>query len=114
MPTQRPTLIALAASLALAGHHAAAQQAPTVTEAPLRAHLSFLADDLLEGRGTGQRGGAIAVRYLEAQAAAIGLKPANGNSYRQAVRMVGEKTEPGSAISFDVGGKTLTPQFGAD
>ncbi len=91
----------------------AASQA-VVREAPLRAHLAFLADDLLEGRGTGQRGGAIAVRYLEAQAAAIGLKPANGNSYRQAVRMVGEKTLPGSAISFNVGGKTLSPQLGTD
>jgi hypothetical protein len=48
---------------------------PSVLEAALRAHLSFLADDLLEGRGTGQRGGALAVRYLETQAAAIGLKP---------------------------------------
>ncbi|MEG1329683.1 MAG: aminopeptidase, partial [Janthinobacterium sp.] len=41
---------------------------PLVAEAPLRAHLSFLADDLLEGRGTGQRGGDLAVRYLETQA----------------------------------------------
>jgi hypothetical protein len=32
--------------------------------------LSFLADDLFEGRGTGQRGGDLAVRYLETQAAA--------------------------------------------
>lgn len=33
---------------------------PPVQEGPLRAHLAFLADDLLEGRGTGQRGGACA------------------------------------------------------
>ena len=44
-------------------------EAPQVREAPLRAHLAFLADDLLEGRGTGQRGGDLAVRYLETQAA---------------------------------------------
>ncbi len=37
---------------------------PVVKEAPLRAHLAFLADDLLEGRGTGQRGGDLTVRYL--------------------------------------------------
>ena len=59
----RLPLFALTAGLALAGH-AAAQQQPIVAEAPLRAHLSFLADDLLEGRGTGQRGGDLAVRYL--------------------------------------------------
>jgi Zn-dependent M28 family amino/carboxypeptidase len=92
----------------------AAQTAPVVAEAPLRAHLAYLADDLLEGRGTGQRGGALAVRYLEAQAAAIGLKPANGNSYRQAIQMVGEKTLPGSAVQFDVGGKTLAPKLGSE
>ena len=40
---------------------AAAQQAPVVTEAPLRAHLSLLADDLFEGRGTAQRGGDLAI-----------------------------------------------------
>ena len=38
-----------------------------VLEAPLRAHLAFLSDDLLEGRGTGQRGADLTVRYLETQ-----------------------------------------------
>ena len=70
-------------------------------EAPLRAHLAFLADDLLEGRGTGQRGGALAVRYLETQAQAIGLQPVEGQSYRQPVPMIGTKTLPGSAVRFD-------------
>ena len=32
-----------------------APRTPQVQEGPLRAHLAFLADDLLEGRGTGQR-----------------------------------------------------------
>jgi Zn-dependent M28 family amino/carboxypeptidase len=87
---------------------------PSVLEAPLRAHLSFLADDLLEGRGTGQHGGALAVRYLETQAAAIGLKPAAGASYRQQVDLVGQKTQPGSVLRFDAGGKTLEAAFGTD
>ncbi len=91
-----------------------AQTAPAVAEAPLRAHLAFLADDLLEGRGTGQRGGALTVRYLETQAAAAGLKPANGASYRQAVNMVGTKTLPTSTIKFSVGGQTMTPALGRD
>src|ERR1051326_3992171 len=30
----------------------------------IRAHDRFLSDDLLEGRGTGQRGGDIAARYM--------------------------------------------------
>jgi Zn-dependent M28 family amino/carboxypeptidase len=113
MPIQRFPLIALGASLAMAGHHAAAaQQAPTVTEAPLRAHLSFLADDLLEGRGTGQRGGDLAVRYLETQAALIGLRQLPGGGYRQPVLFEGTKLLPGSSVRFEAGGKTITPVTG--
>ena len=33
----------------------------------IRAHVRFLAHDLLEGRGTGQRGGDIAAEYLATQ-----------------------------------------------
>ncbi|MES2148847.1 MAG: M28 family peptidase [Pseudomonadota bacterium] len=102
------------ALLALASAHAPAQNAPVVAEAPLRAHLAFLADDLLEGRGTGQRGGALAVRYLETQAAAIGLRPAVGMGYRQSIKMVGTRTLASSTLDFEVGGKMLTPLLGRD
>ena len=90
---------------------------PVVTEAPLRAHLAFLADDLLEGRGTGQRGGSLAVRYLETQAQAIGLMPAAGGaagSYRQAIEMVGQSTLPTSSVVFSVRGKDIAPLPGTD
>jgi Zn-dependent M28 family amino/carboxypeptidase len=107
--------------LACAAHAAAAQaaagkpaSAPPVLEAPLRAHLSFLADDLLEGRGTGQHGGALAVRYLETQAAAMGLQPLPGGGYRQKVEMVGEKTLDGSSLRFSAGGKAVDARFGTD
>jgi Zn-dependent M28 family amino/carboxypeptidase len=104
---------ALGAILLLASAGTLAAQ-PTVAEAPLRAHLAFLADDLLEGRGTGQRGGDLTVRYLETQAAAIGLQPANGKSYRQAVKLVGSTTRATSFVKFDVGGKTLSPKLGSE
>jgi hypothetical protein len=65
--------LALAVSLSLSLSGAALAQAPAVSEPVLRAHLSLLADDLFEGRGTGQRGGDLTVRYLETQAALIGL-----------------------------------------
>jgi Zn-dependent M28 family amino/carboxypeptidase len=105
----------MSASLALACAAAAhAQQAPIVREAPLRAHLSFLADDLLEGRGTGQRGGDLAVRYLETQAAAIGLKPLADGSYRQSVQIQGSKLQPGSSVTFRIGDNRLQPQTGTD
>lgn len=102
------------AGLLLAAASALAQQAPTVREAPLRAHLSFLADDLLEGRGTGQRGGDLAVRYLETQAAAIGLKPLATGLYRQSVKFQGTRLRPGSSITFSAGASTLKPRLGED
>jgi hypothetical protein len=40
----------------------------------LRAHMSFLADDLLEGRGTATRGHEIAARYVAAQLEMLGLE----------------------------------------
>jgi len=91
-----------------------AQSAPPVAEAPLRAHLSFLADDLLEGRGTGQRGGELTVRYLETQAAALGLKPLADGGYRQKVELVGQKTLSGSTLRFVAGGRVLPATFGQD
>ncbi|MDN4051812.1 M28 family peptidase [Massilia sp. YIM B02763] len=104
----------LVSSLAAAQPAAPAAAPPAVQEAPLRAHLSLLADDLFEGRGTGQRGGALAVRYLETQAAAIGLAPLKDGGYRQKVEMVGQKTLPGSRVQFTAGGRTLDARFGQD
>jgi Zn-dependent M28 family amino/carboxypeptidase len=107
-------LAAVSAAAATATAPAAGAARPTVLEAPLRAHLSFLADDLLEGRGTGQRGGELAVRYLETQAAAIGLQPVAGAGYRQKVELVGQKTQPGSLLRFEAGGKRIDTVFGTD
>jgi Zn-dependent M28 family amino/carboxypeptidase len=106
----RLTFITAALLLCAASVHAQ----PRVAEAPLRAHLSYLADDLFEGRGTGQRGGDLTVRYLETQAAIIGLKPANGKSYRQSVKLQGSTTRATSSIRFDVGGRTLSPRLGSE
>ena len=110
----RRPLFALTAGLALAAGHAAAQQQPIVAEAPIRAHMAFLADDLLEGRGTGQRGGDLAVRYLETQAAVMGLKPLAGGGYRQSVKIEGSKLLPGSVVRFTAGDKVIEPALAKD
>ena len=109
----------IAASLALAFANGAVAATPakaaTVQEAPLRAHLAFLSSDLLEGRGTGQRGGDLTVSYLETQALAAGLQPANGGSYRQSVRIAGVKALPQeSSVALVAGGKPLVLAFGKD
>jgi Zn-dependent M28 family amino/carboxypeptidase len=59
----------------------------------IREHVRFLSHDLLEGRGTGQRGGDIAAEYMATQFAVMGLKPAGENgTYMQKVPMVGVTT----------------------
>ena len=47
-----------------------------IKESALRAHIKYLADDLLEGRGTGATGGELAAKYIAAQLEALGLKGA--------------------------------------
>lgn len=61
----------------------------------IRAHVRFLSHDLLEGRGTGQRGGDIAAEYIGTEFALYGLKPAGDNgTYFQKVPMVGITSAP--------------------
>ena len=67
----------------------------------IRAHVRFLSHDLLEGRGTGQRGGDIAAEYIATQFALDGLKPAGDNgTYMQKVPMVGTTLAPETTFSF--------------
>jgi Zn-dependent M28 family amino/carboxypeptidase len=61
----------------------------------IRAHVKFLADDLLEGRGPGLRGSEIAAKYIATQFALYGLKPAGDNgTYLQQINFVGMKAIP--------------------
>ncbi len=74
----------------------------------IRAHVKFLSSDLLEGRGTGQRGSDIAADYIATQFSLLGLKPAGDNgSYMQKVPLVGILTD-GAQTSFE-----FVPQSGA-
>ena len=58
----------------------------SVSPAAIHATMSFLADDLIEGRQPGTRGFAIASRYVESQMMAMGLLPGvDGRSYIQPV-----------------------------
>jgi Zn-dependent M28 family amino/carboxypeptidase len=73
----------------------------TIDAERIRAYVKFLADDLLEGRGTGQRGGDIAAAYMATQFALFGLKPAgDGGSYLQQVALVGVTTQPDTTFAL--------------
>src|SRR5579863_3880608 len=79
----------------------------------IRAHVRYLSHDLLEGRGTGQRGGDIAAEYIATQFAIYGLKPVGDNgSYMQKVPMVGITPQPETTFLLVSGrgdAKSLTP-----
>src|SRR5207244_11979837 len=47
----------------------------TINPERIRAHVRFLAHDLLEGRGTGQRGGDVAEDYIGTRFALYALGP---------------------------------------
>ena len=63
------------------------QMLERITANGIRAHMEFLADDLLEGRGTGTRGYQLAANYIRAQFEQMGLEPAGeGGTWFQKVR----------------------------
>src|ERR1043165_5286103 len=72
-----------------------------LNEATLKAHIRYLSDDLLEGRGTGARGGELAAKYIAAQLEALGAKGAGENgSFFQPVSLVGVKADPGTVLTI--------------
>lgn len=102
------TLFAGVAALALA--------VPALAQAPVsdagdfsaeafRAHVAFLADDLLEGRDTGSRGHEIAAHYVAAQFEALGLHPGNGDRWYQPIDFVRVTGDP--AATLTVAGRTF-------
>jgi Zn-dependent M28 family amino/carboxypeptidase len=73
----------------------------TISGDRIRAQVRFLSHDLLEGRGTGQRGGDIAAEYIATQFATYGLKPAGEHgTYFQKVPMVGITPEAATTLAF--------------
>jgi Zn-dependent M28 family amino/carboxypeptidase len=66
-----------------------------ISEDALRAHIKFLSDDRVEGRGTGARGGELAALYVAEQFEAMGLKgAAPKGGFWQPVSLVGVKADP--------------------
>src|SRR5688572_27148786 len=108
----------LALCLALFALPAAAQGTASVTPAEkaaaqsidtnvLRAHVRFLAHDLLEGRGPGTRGDALAQAYIASQFEALGLKPAGQNgTYLQSFELVGINSHPQTMTFTTKAGRT--------
>lgn len=91
----------LAVSFSLAGQD-------SITAERIRAHLKFLASDLLEGRGVGTRGGDLATEYIASQFAVAGLQPAGDNgTFFQRVDLVGVEPQTSSTLGATNGRQDL-------
>src|ERR1700689_5470571 len=90
------TMVALAQSTEISGER-------------IRAHVKFLASDLLEGRGVGVRGGDLATEYIATQFALAGAKPAGDNgTYFQNLTLVGAEPQATTELSATTSdGKTM-------
>jgi hypothetical protein len=72
-----------------------------LSEAALRSHIRFLADDLLEGRGPGSRGDALAQLYIATELESLGIQAgAADGGWNQPVPLVGVSTSVPSSIRF--------------
>src|SRR5258708_40295335 len=79
---------------------AASAQPTEVSGERIRAHVKFLASDLLEGRAPGSRGGDLATDYIATQFALLGLKPAGDKgTYFQNFTLVGVEPQPNAQFS---------------
>src|SRR6266849_6964578 len=86
-----------------------------ISESALRAHIKFLSDDRLEGRGTGARGGELAALYAAEQFEAMGLKGAGANgSFWQPVSLVGVKADPKTELRINGPDKAEAFKFADD
>src|ERR1051326_2692189 len=116
--TNRLTLI-FAALIALApaaiSQRAARTTSSPISEGRLRAHIKFLSDDRLEGRGTGARGGELAALYVAQQFEAMGLKGAGAKgSFWQPVSLVGVKADPKTELRINGAKGSETFKFADD
>ncbi|CAN5388261.1 M20/M25/M40 family metallo-hydrolase [soil metagenome] len=82
----------------------------------IKAHVTFLADDLLEGREAGSRGYDIAAAYAASQMAQLGLKPrGDKGTYFQNVPLVAfQAADQGTFVLRDTAGKVVPLVFGED
>jgi len=86
-----------------------------ISENALRAHIKFLSDDRLEGRGTGARGGETAALYIAEQFEAMGLKGAGQKgSFWQPVSLVGVKADPKTELRIKGAEKAEAFKFADD
>ena len=105
---------ALAMGLCLATSVQAQASRDPAAEARIHADVAFLADDAVEGRGTGHRGYDIAALYVEQRMQAMGLKPGANGSWRQPVTVARMGVQEGTLTWTPARGAPVVWTSGAD
>lgn len=95
-------MLALAPSALVAG-----ESTDIITPDTMRAHVEFLASDVLEGRETGTRGYDIAAEYVATRFRAIGLQPPSADGWFQQVPF-GSALVDDAKSTFTIGGQSFT------
>jgi len=99
----KPLIVAL--SIGLAPATAWAQSEPVFSPDEVRAHVEFLADDLLGGRDNGTEGFDIAARYVSSRFDAMGFKPGGTQGWYQPVNIADYVLDAANPASATVGTK---------
>ena len=86
-PRLRPLTLITFSALSFLAAPAHAEDPAVAAERRVRAHVTYLADDLMEGRGAGTRGHGIAMNYVAAQFMRLGIEPAGDKGYQQPMAM---------------------------
>lgn len=108
--------LALITLLAISAAYGAESNDTAIRPEAIRAHVEFLADDLLEGRAAASRGFDVAAAYVTAQFREAGLAPlGDQGSYLQRVPLL-EATAvlPGSSAEFVNKNRTRNFEYGVD
>jgi hypothetical protein len=81
----------------------------------LRADLTFLASDALEGRRSLQRGSEVAIQFLAAEFSKAGLEPVAGDSYLQPVPLIEYRVDTSqTALALEHGAARRDLKYGVD
>jgi hypothetical protein len=108
-------LAAMMCAVAAAQAPSTAQQiAARLTANDLKADVSFLASDALEGRGTPSRGLDIAAEYIASQFRRAGLETAGDDGYFQTAPFTSVKPNlDGLELTLQIGGRVVKADRGA-
>jgi len=87
----------------------------TIRPAELKAHLEFLADDLLLGRDAGSTGSGIAANYIASNFERFELKPVGDHStYMQTMKLEKKTILPTATLKVEIEGEMVPLRYGED